>query len=66
MNNIPAGTIAISVIDAFGKKLYAKNVLSSGAERQSRLLPVKAGCGVNFLIVRHEKMVVKEKIATIE
>ena len=66
LNNMPAGGIAISVIDASGKKLYAKNVMSSGAERQSCLLPVKAGRGVNFLVVQHMKITLKEKIATVE
>jgi hypothetical protein len=64
--NVPAGRTAMTVIDASGKKLYAKSAISSGAGRQSCILPVKAARGVNFLVLKHERMTVKEKIAAME
>ncbi len=61
--NIPAGKLDIRLVNASGKRLYGAPLMSSGMERQSRVLPVSPSCGVNFLIVRSEKTTVKAKIA---
>jgi hypothetical protein len=64
--NFPAGSMVVTVVGASGKRLYSAHEVSSGAERQASLLPVHSPRGVNFLIVGHEKLTVKEKIAAIE
>jgi hypothetical protein len=64
--NIPAGEMVMTIVNATGKRLYFAKTMSSGEQQQSRLLPVKASPGVNFLLLRHERMSVRTKIAAME
>jgi hypothetical protein len=64
--NIPFGEMTLTVVSASGKRLYCAKTMSSGQIQQSCWLPVKASRGVNFLLIRHEIMSVKAKIAAVE
>jgi hypothetical protein len=66
LRNIPAGPAVLSVVSASGKRIASMKTTSSGEQSQVCKVPLKAARGANFLVLRHEKVSLKTKIAAVE